>query len=70
MTTLYPEKFDKKTFEGQENKLSVLQEDFEDLIREDNYFRQRYNRIRSERLRELFNSQLEKNIKLHPGFQK
>lgn len=70
MTSIFPEGFDLKTLEGEEKTLSIIQEEFEDLIKRDQYFKQRYNRVRSARLKELFDSQLEKNITLHQGFNK
>jgi hypothetical protein len=66
MSTKYPEQFDGLTISSLP-KMTVLQEEFEEFILF-NDFRERYSENRTIRLKQLFDSQLENNVNLHPGF--
>lgn len=69
MTAKYPEKFDGFTISNLGPKPSVIEDEFVKRIDDDD-FKERYHDIRADRLKELYDSQLEQNIDLHPGFEK
>lgn len=79
MTAKYPQQFDNQTIAGNE-KFTKLQyglgvdaqksaDEFGKII-EASSFKHRYGEHRKERLQELFDAQLEDNVKLHAGFSK
>lgn len=69
MTVSHPEKFDGFTISNLGKKPSIIEEEFVEKI-DDEDFKERYHDKRAERLKELYDSQLEQNIDLHPGFEK
>ena len=69
MSAEYPEEFDIASI-TRIGTVPVIEEDFLSIVIGGGDFQERYAPIRAYRLKELFDDQLEKNIVLHPGFQK
>jgi len=69
MSAEYPEQFNIQSI-NRLGTVPVIEADFVAMIIRDDDFKERYSPNRAERLKELFDDQLEKNIELHPGFQK
>ena len=67
MSAEYPEEFDILSI-NRIGTVPVIEADFVSIVIKEDDFRERYSPIRAERLKELFDDQLEKNIELHPGF--
>ena len=69
MSAEYPEQFNIQSI-NRLGTVPVIEADFVSMIIGEDDFKERYSPNRAERLKELFDDQLEKNIELHPGFQK
>ena len=69
MSIIYFCKFDEETILKNDMTGGFKESSFQALMEEDN-FKERYAPVRAQRLKELFDAQLEKKINLHAGFEK